>query len=418
MEGRRATKGPGMLAGVANKDKCNNSRLMTAAQRIEMATVKRSQASMPEVQARDAEALFAKFDCEGTQLLSRGAVVELLRDIGLEKALGEGFSATARLAFDSHSADSHFLALPEFKQLYYRIAAQHSSLLPREPLLTICVLGAKGLPPADANGKSDPFCCVHVAGKPHTKSQTRVVEKTLDPWWGEEFDDKYGYEPGCNIVFEVFDYDKGQKPDLLGRAILPSEEFDRVGGFDGRLDLKETAKGYKPTVRARVVVNALPAVPPNLKIWINAAKGLPPADPNGQSDPFCTCMVVGKPFSKAQTKTKAKTLDPVWNETFDDKYRYEEGDSLLFEVYDFDKGSKCDFLCRATLPGSSFHRPGGFEGWLDLVDGPKGYLPKLQLKVVVLALEPEEDQEEGVEAAAPVAAAEAEAAPPPKPASE
>jgi len=111
-------------------------------------------------------------------------------------------------------------------------------------------------------------------------------------------------------------------------------------------------------------------------------------------------------------------LDPVWNEKFDDKYRYEEGDSLIFEVFDFDKGSKCDFLCRATLPSSQFHCPGGFEGYLDLVDGPKGYLPKLHVKVIALALEPaREPGEEGAEAAAPGAAVEAEAAAP-KPAVE
>lgn len=423
MEGRRTTtKTPSLIQSVTNKDKSSsNSRLVTTAQRIETATVKRSQATMTEVQARDAEALFAKFDCEGTQLLSRGAVVELLRDVGLEKALGEGFSATARLAFDSHSADSHFLALPEFKQLYHRIATQHPSLLPRPPLLSISCLGAKGLQPADANGKSDPFCVVYVSGKPHTKSQTRVIEKTLDPWWGEEFDDKYGYEPGCSIVFEVYDYDRGSKPDLLGRAVLPGEEFDRIGGFDGRLELKESAKGYKPTIRARVVVNALPAPPPNVKIWIYGAKGLPPADPNGMSDPFCTCNLVGKPYSKGQTKARAKTLDPVWNEEFDDKHRYEEGDSILFEVFDFDKGGKCDFLCRATLPSSSFHVPGGFKGMIDLVDGPKGYLPRLHIKVVVLALgelaeEPQKDAAEAAEAA-PAAEAQVEAAPP-KPAGE
>jgi len=407
---RSATKNLSVAQSVVAKDKSSNSKLATTAQRIELATAKRSPAQMTEEHVRDAEALFAKFDQEGTQLLSRGAVVELLKDIGMEKALGEGFSATARLAFDSHSADSHFLALPEFKQLYHRLATQHPSLLPRESLLSISVMGAKGLQPADANGKSDPFCVVYISGKPHTKSQTRVIEKTLDPTWNEEFDDKYGYEPGCSLVFEVYDYDRGSKPDLLGRAVLASEEFHRIGGFDGRMELKDCMKGYKPTLRCRVVVNGLPQAPPNLNYWVYAAKGLPPADPNGFSDPFCVCMVVGKPYSKVQTKKLAKTLDPVWNEKFDDKYRYEEGDALLFEVFDHDKGGKCDFLCRATLPSSQFHCPGGFEGWVDLVDGPPGYLSKLHIKIVALALEAaEEPQDRGADAAS---APEAEAAPP------
>eukprot|EP00971_Amphidinium_carterae_P149522 2964617-Amphidinium_carterae.1 len=63
---------------------------------------------------------------------------------------------------------------------------RHPELLPRQPNLKISILGARGLPPADTNGKSDPYCAFSVQGKPRSQGRTRHVDKTLDPWWGEE----------------------------------------------------------------------------------------------------------------------------------------------------------------------------------------------------------------------------------------
>jgi len=102
-------------------------------------------------------------------------------------------------------------------------------------------------------------------------------------------------------------------------------------------------------------------------------------------------MLVGKPYSKSKTKIKPKTLEPEWNEEFDDKYRYEEGDDIIFEVFDYDKGGKCDLLGRVLLPGSEFHRPGGFDGALTLTDTEKKYEPKLQIQVYLREMPPVEN---------------------------
>lgn len=372
------------------------NKQQTSVQRIEAATVKKwtTQVRFSEKESLDAEALFNKFDVEGTGLLSRGALIFLLREIGLEKVMGDQFSASARLAFDAHSADSHFLSLPEFKQMYYLISSKHPELLPRSTRLTITILSAKGLPPADPNGKSDPYCICQVVGKPASKSQTRHIDKTLDPWWGEEFDDKYGYDDGDPLLFEVWDYERASGGELLCRTTLASSEFHRPGGFDGKLKLSDACpKGYSPTLKVKVEVQGMPPAPPNLRIQMLSAKGLPPADLNGKADPYCLFEITGKPYSKYQTKRQNKTLEPVWNEECDDKYRYEEGDDLLFSVYDWDKGTKggndkAELLGKAVLKNSEFHKPGGFSGDLPLTEVLlKGYNPTISLKVTVLALE-------------------------------
>ena len=79
------------------------------------------------------------------------------------------------------SQDSHFLSPNEFKQLYYRLMHRYPNLLPRHvpslrcfsdgrlqlnrtPALRVTVYSAKNLPPADVNGKADPYCTMQLVG--------------------------------------------------------------------------------------------------------------------------------------------------------------------------------------------------------------------------------------------------------------
>lgn len=386
-------------------------KLQNCAQRIEAATTTRSQVVISDLAAADAENLFALYDFNGISLLPRGGLTEVLRDIGLEKELGTDLPAFSRVAFDSHSADSHFLAPNEFKQLYYRLMHRYPTYLPRTPALRVTVYSAKNLPPADVNGKADPYCTMQLAGKPHIKTRTRHLEKTLDPRWSEELTGCYAYQEGDDLVFEVVDYDKGaQQGDLMCSCVVPSKEFHRPGGFDGVWPLTlapELAKlkGYSPALRLRIQVTAFPEPPPGVTILIRHAEGLPPADANGKSDPFVSVQLVGKQFSRSTTTIKSRTLEPVWNETLTDKHRYEPGDSLSFKIWDYDKAANNDLLAEGILDGSQFHKPGGFDGELHLQTSETKYSPVISIKVLVR--EVEENEKAAAEAARVSAAAAA-----------
>lgn len=238
------------------------------------------------------------------------------------------------------------------------------------------------------------------------------------PVGGEDFTDNYGYEGSENLVFEVHDYDKGSKSELLCKAVLPCHEFDRPkegGGFDGLLPLElvdKSLKGYSPVLKIKVYVVGQPVPPPRLRIGIIGAKGLPPSDPNGKSDPFCSVMIIGKPYSKSSTRVITKSLDPHWQEELSGKYRYEDGDNLIFEVRDYDgKGAKCELLGRAVLENNQFHKMGGYVADLPLQDVPKGqrppdgggkfYTPYLQLNVQIRDFDSSEDNLAGGEDTAP-----------------
>ncbi|CAK8986779.1 unnamed protein product [Durusdinium trenchii] len=380
-------------------------KAQNCAQRIEVATTSRSQVVISDLAAADAENLFALYDFDGISLLPRGSLTEVLRDVGLEKELGDDFAAFSKLAFDSHSADSHFLSPHEFKQLYYRLMHRYPRLLPRTPALRVTVYGAKNLPPADVNGKADPYCTMQLAGKPHIKTRTRHLEKTLEPRWGEELTGNYAYQEGDDLLFEVVDYDKGSlQGDLMCSCVVPNKEFHRPGGFDGSWPMTlapELAKlkGYTPALRVRIQVMAFPEPPPRMTILIRHAEGLPPADANGKSDPFCSMQLVGKPYSRSTTTIKSRTLEPVWNETLTDKHRYEVGDSISFKVWDYDKAGGNDLLGECVLDGSQFHKPGGFDGELKLETSETKYTPCISVKILV------REVEEATAAAAAAAAA-------------
>lgn len=103
------------------------------------------------------------------------------------------------------------------------------------------------------------------------------------------------------------------------------------------------------TLRARYVpllMSELPAADSfenagNLTIEVVSATGLPSADRNGKLDPYVHLLLDNnKPFFKS--KTKKRTLDPVWNETASVEVTLRDGCVLRVQVNDWDMGPEDD----------------------------------------------------------------------------
>mmetsp|Transcript_9103 Transcript_9103/g.19638 ORF Transcript_9103/g.19638 Transcript_9103/m.19638 type:complete len:1110 (-) Transcript_9103:11-3340(-) len=89
----------------------------------------------------------------------------------------------------------------------------------KHTLLKVHVLRGKNLKVADANGKSDPYCVVKVR---HTKRQTEIKRKTLDPVWNETLEfGQYFLTENDVIDIKVRDYDRLVKDDDLGWLSIP-----------------------------------------------------------------------------------------------------------------------------------------------------------------------------------------------------
>jgi ubiquitin-protein ligase len=118
-----------------------------------------------------------------------------------------------------------------------------------------------------------------------------------------------------------------------------------------------------------------------LRIAVISARGLRNADFGGASDPYCTCQVPEKDWTRFQTAVIKDTMNPVWNEEhmIND---YTTGDPLDFEIFDDDDGDD-ELLGRCTLNSEAFY-PEGFDGEVALSDTGKTQTSKLRVKVSVV----------------------------------
>ena len=111
--------------------------------------------------------------------------------------------------------------------------------------LRVDVLDAADLPAADRNGYSDPYCRFNLNGKEMYKTKTQ--KKTLHPAWNEYFECPIKSRTAANFKVSVFDWDMGDKDDLLGEAMInlellepfrPQEIVLSLDGKSGALKLK------------------------------------------------------------------------------------------------------------------------------------------------------------------------------------
>ncbi|KAI3771742.1 hypothetical protein L6452_02909 [Arctium lappa] len=85
-------------------------------------------------------------------------------------------------------------------------------------VLSVTVISAEDLPPADLMGKADPYVVLTMK-KTGTKNKTRVVNENLNPIWNQTFD--FVVEDGLHdmLIAEVWDHDTFGK-DFMGRCIM------------------------------------------------------------------------------------------------------------------------------------------------------------------------------------------------------
>ncbi|KAK3280002.1 hypothetical protein CYMTET_12140 [Cymbomonas tetramitiformis] len=262
--------------------------------------------------------------------------------------------------------------------------------------LYVLVMEARNLAAADLSGKSDPYCKVQINGK--TEAKTEIIENTLDPYWNQtlcipmEASRLCCGKKGSPICVSVWDYDTFRvgKPDFLGQITIPAHDFKVTGrksmtsgwivddnilseSFEWRTLEKrqgKTDKNVKGEIRCGAwwggrmdfktgVQQEVEYTEPEityLSVFVRSARNLAAMDRNGTSDPFAkitlgshngTCST-----TSWQTKTKLKTLNPIWNEKFvlpvlDPAT---SDDFITIAVYDYDRHGENDSIGRIQVP--------------------------------------------------------------------
>lgn len=113
--------------------------------------------------------------------------------------------------------------------------------------LRIDVLDASDLPSADRNGYSDPYCKFELNGKDVFK--TKVQKKTLHPAWNEFFEVDVPSRTAAKFICTVYDWDFGEKADLLGAADINLDLLDPFKAQEYNLILD----GKSGSVRLRLL---------------------------------------------------------------------------------------------------------------------------------------------------------------------
>ncbi|EXB66614.1 Extended synaptotagmin-3 [Morus notabilis] len=108
-------------------------------------------------------------------------------------------------------------------------------------VLSVTVISAEDLPPADLVGKADPYVSLTLK-KAGTKNKTRVVNDSLNPVWSQTFD--FVVEDGLHdmLIVEVYDHDTFGK-DYMGRCILTLTRVLLEGEYKDSFQLDEAKSG-------------------------------------------------------------------------------------------------------------------------------------------------------------------------------
>lgn len=110
-----------------------------------------------------------------------------------------------------------------------------------------------------------------------------------------------------------------------------------------------------------------------LVVKILKALDLPAKDANGFSDPYVKIYLLPDRKKKYQTKVHRKTLNPVFNETFQFGVPLNELHSrkLHFSVYDFDRFSRHDLIGQVVVDNLLDYSEGSGDKpiWRDIIEG-------------------------------------------------
>ncbi|XP_059414144.1 synaptotagmin Va isoform X1 [Carassius carassius] len=116
-----------------------------------------------------------------------------------------------------------------------------------------------------------------------------------------------------------------------------------------------------------------------LIVGILQAQDLAAMDMGGTSDPYVKVYMLPDKKKKFETKVQRKNLCPVFNETFMFKIPFNDlaGQTLVLQVFDFDRFGKHDVIGEIKIPMNSIDLAQPIHEWKDLVGGLKEEQEKL-----------------------------------------
>ncbi|XP_042546758.1 multiple C2 and transmembrane domain-containing protein 1 isoform X9 [Dipodomys spectabilis] len=261
----------------------------------------------------------------------------------------------------------------KFQTQSLRLSDQHRKSHLWRGIVSITLIEGRDLKAMDSNGLSDPYVKFRLG---HQKYKSKIMPKTLNPQWREQFDFHLYEERGGIIDITAWDKDAGKRDDFIGRCQVDLSSLSReqthklelqleegeghlvllvtltasatvsisdlsVNSLEDQKEREEILKRYSPL---RIFHNLKDVG--FLQVKVIRAEGLMAADMTGKSDPFC---VVELNNDRLLTHTVYKNLSPEWNKVF--TFNIKDIHSVLeVTVYDEDRDRSADFLGKVAIP--------------------------------------------------------------------
>ncbi|KAL7303315.1 hypothetical protein TKK_0004505 [Trichogramma kaykai] len=323
-----------------------------------------------------------------------------------QRQLGEIFISATLWPKNQQEKEQYFQKSSRLADVNRRLKSQIWS-----SVVTIVLIQAKNLIPMDIDGTSDPYVKFRLGVE---KYKSKVIAKTLNPMWLEQFD-LHLYEEGQELEVTVWDRDKSRhQDDLMGRVVIDLAQLERekthsrwhelddgaagsiyllltISGTTASETISDLASHEETTQEKQLLLQKYSLGNTfqrfrdvgHLTVKVYRAQGLVAADLGGKSDPFCVLELVN---SRLQTQTEYKTLTPNWQKIF--TFNVKDINSVLeVTVYDEDRDHKVEFLGKVAIP--LLRVKNGLKRWYALKDKKlrcraKGNSPQILLEMNVV----------------------------------
>ncbi|XP_074287108.1 synaptotagmin-5-like [Silene latifolia] len=275
-------------------------------------------------------------------------------------------------------------------------------------LLEVKLVQAKELSNKDLIGKSDPFAAVFIRPLRSKTQKSKTINNQLNPIWNESFDFVVEDATTQHLTVRVYDDEGLQPAEIIGCTqialtelepgkvkslwlkLVKDVEVQRDTKYRGQVQLEllycpigtgnQILNPFYPDVPLTNIERVLKEEPEEdasdmerkkaerkcevilrgvLSVTVVSAESLPIMDMSGKSDPYVV-VTLKKGGTKMKTRVLNKTLNPVWNQTFDFVIEDALHELLIFEVYDHDTigknymGRFVMTLTRALLEGDFY----------------------------------------------------------------
>lgn len=124
----------------------------------------------------------------------------------------------------------------KFQTQSLRLSDQHRKSHLWRGIVSITLIEGRDLKAMDSNGLSDPYVKFRLG---HQKYKSKIMPKTLNPQWREQFDFHLYEERGGIMDITAWDKDAGKRDDFIGRCQVDLSSLSREQTHKLELHLEE-----------------------------------------------------------------------------------------------------------------------------------------------------------------------------------